>query len=243
MEKIAIVTGGSRGIGKAIVETLARKGVKVIANYNKSEEKVKKIKEELEKENILIDIFKADVSKREEVKKMIDYTINKYGKIDILINNAGISQEKMFQDITDSDWNEVMQVNLYSVFCTTQEVVKYMLKQKEGCIINISSIYGINGGSCAVAYSATKAGVDGMTKALAKELGPSNIRVNSIAPGCMNTDMNADLTKEEWEEIKKETPLERIGEGIDIARCVEWLIEDNFTTGQVISINGGWVIT
>ncbi len=243
MERVAIVTGGSRGIGRAIVERLAQKGIKVIANYNKSQEKAIELKEKLEKENIIIDIFQADVSKRAEVKKMIDYVIKKYGKIDILINNAGINQEKMFQDITDEDWDNVMKVNLYSVFCTTQETIKYMLKQKEGCIINISSIYGINGGSCAVAYSATKAGIDGITKALAKEVGPSNIRVNSIAPGCMNTDMNAYLTKEEWEEIKKETPLEKIGEGIDIAKCVEWLIEDNFTTGQVISINGGFVIT
>ena len=243
MERVAIVTGGSRGIGKAIVEDLARKNIKVIANYNHSEEKAKKLKEELEKENILIDIFKADVSKREEIKNMVDYVIEKYGRIDILINNAGINQEKMFQDITDEDWDKIVKVNLYSVFCTTQEVIKYMISQKNGCIINISSIYGINGGSCAVAYSATKAGIDGITKALAKELGPSNIRVNSIAPGCMNTDMNAYLTEEEWEEIKQETPLEKIGEGIDIAKCVEWLIEDTFTTGQVISINGGLVIT
>lgn len=243
MEKVAIITGGARGIGKAIVEVLARKGIKVVANYHQSEEKAKKLKAELEKENIFIDIFKADVSKREEVKKMVEDTIKKYGKIDILINNAGISQEKLFQDITDEDWNEVIKVNLYSVFCTTQEVINYMINRKEGCIINISSIYGINGGAYAVAYSATKAGIDGMTKALAKEVGPSNIRVNSIAPGCMNTDMNADLTEEEWEQIKQETPLERIGEGIDIAKCVEWLIDDTFTTGQVISINGGWVIT
>ncbi len=243
MEKVAIITGGARGIGKAIVEVLARKGIKVVANYHQSEEKAKKLKAELEKENIFIDIFKADVSKREEVKKMVEDTIKKYGKIDILINNAGISQEKLFQDITDEDWNEVIKVNLYSVFCTTQEVINYMINRKEGCIINISSIYGINGGACAVAYSATKAGIDGMTKALAKEVGPSNIRVNSIAPGFMNTDMNANFTEEELEEIKQETPLERIGEGIDIAKCVEWLIDDTFTTGQVISINGGWVIT
>ena len=243
MSRIAIVTGGSRGIGRAIVESLARKGIKVIANYNKSEEKANELKEKLAKENIIIDIFKADVSKRADVKEMIDFVINKYGKIDILINNAGISQEKMFQDITDEDWDEIIKVNLYSVFCVTQEVIKNMLKNKEGCIINISSIYGINGGSCAVTYSATKAGIDGMTKALAKELGPSNIRVNSIAPGCMDTDMNSYLTEQEWEEIKNETPLQKIGKGIDIAKCVEWLIEDNFTTGQVISINGGLVIT
>lgn len=243
MERVTIVTGGSRGIGRAIVEKLARKNIKVIANYNQSEEKAKKFKKELEKENIFIDIFKADVSKREEIKNMVDYVIEKYGKIDILINNAGINQEKMFQDITDEDWDNVIKINLYSVFCTTQEVIKYMISQKNGCIINISSIYGINGGSCAVAYSATKAGIDGITKALAKELGPSNIRINSIAPGCINTDMNAYLSEEEWEEIKQETPLEKIGEGIDIAKCVEWLIEDTFTTGQVISINGGLVIT
>ena len=173
---------------------------------------------------------------------MVKYVIDKYGKIDVLINNAGIAQEKMLQDITDEDFNNAIQVNLYSVFCIIQESIKYMLKEKKGCIINISSIYGINGGSCASIYSATKAGIDAITKSLAKELGPSNIRINSIAPGCMNTDMNAYLTKEEWEEIKNETPLQKIGEGIDIARCVKWLIEDEFTTGQVISPNGGIVI-
>ena len=242
MEKVAIVTGGSRGIGKAIVEALARKNIKVIANYHQSEEKAKKLKEELEKENISIDIFKADVSKREEVKKMVDDTIKKYGKIDILINNAGIDQEKMFQDISDEDWDNIVKVNLYSVFCITQEVIKYMLHQKDGCIINISSIYGINGGSCAVAYSATKAGIDGITKSLAKELGPSNIRVNSIAPGYIDTDMNEKYSEEEIEQIKEETPLVKIGKPEDIAKCIEWLVDDNFTTGQVISINGGWAI-
>ena len=125
MERVAIVTGGSRGIGRAIVEDLARKNIKIIANYNQSEEKARKLKEELEKENISIDIFKADVSKREQVKAMVDYTMKKYGKIDILINNAGIDQEKMFQDITDEDWDKIVKVNLYSVFCTTQEVIKY----------------------------------------------------------------------------------------------------------------------
>ena len=242
MEKVAIVTGGSRGIGKAIVEALARKNIKVIANYNQSEEKAKKLKEELEKENISIDIFKADVSKREEVKEMVDDTIKKYGKIDILINNAGIDQEKMFQDISDEDWDNIVKVNLYSVFCTTQEVIKYMISKKNGSVINISSIYGINGGSCAVVYSATKAGINGMTKALAKELGPSNIRVNSIAPGYIDTDMNEKYAEEEIEQIKEETPLVKIGKPEDIAKCIEWLIEDDFTTGQVISINGGWAI-
>lgn len=235
--KIILVTGASRGIGRAIAEELSKENI-VIANYNKSEESAKKLQEQNEN----IDIFKADVSNRAEVKKMIDYIIEKYGKIDVLVNNAGIDQEKMFQDITDEDWDNIIKVNLYSVFCTTQETLKYMLEKKNGCIINISSIYGINGGSCATAYSATKAGIDGITKSLAKELGPSNIRVNSVAPGCINTDMNSYLTEQDWNLIKEETPLGTIGEGIDIAKCVKWLVEDKFTTGQVISINGGIVI-
>ena len=235
--KIILVTGASRGIGRAIAEELSKENI-VIANYNKSEEFAKNLQEQNEN----IDIFKADVSNRAEVKKMIDYIIEKYGKIDVLVNNAGIDQEKMFQDITDEDWDNIIKVNLYSVFCTTQETLKYMLEKKNGCIINISSIYGINGGSCATAYSATKAGIDGITKSLAKELGPSNIRVNSVAPGCINTDMNSYLTEQDWNLIKEETPLGTIGEGIDIAKCVKWLVEDKFTTGQVISINGGIVI-
>ena len=235
--KIILVTGASRGIGRSIAEELSKENI-VIANYNKSEESAKR----LQKQNENIDIFKADVSNRTEVKNMIEYIINKYGKIDVLVNNAGMDQEKMFQDITDEDWDNIIKVNLYSVFCTTQETLKYMLEKKNGCIINISSIYGINGGSCATAYSATKAGIDGITKSLAKELGPSNIRVNSVAPGCINTDMNSYLTEQDWNLIKEETPLGTIGEGIDIARCVKWLVEDKFTTGQVISINGGIVI-
>lgn len=238
MNKVILITGASRGIGRTIAIELAKMNYKVIANYNKSEEKA----QNLEKENPNISIFKADVSKRDEVKNMVEYVVEKYGKIDVLINNAGIDQEKMFQDITDEDWKEIIDVNLYSAFCTTQEALKDMLKNKSGLIINISSIYGMNGGSCASVYSATKAGIDGLTKSLAKELGPSNIRINSIAPGCIDTDMNAYLTEEDWKQIKEETPLKKIGKTIDIARCVKWLVEDEFTTGQIISPNGGVVI-
>ena len=239
MNKVAIVTGGTRGIGKSICYELVKKGIKVVVNYKKSDELANKIQEEL---GDMVRIYKADVSKRDEVKTLIQFALNEFGNIDILVNNAGIDQECMFQDITDEIWNNVINVNLYSVFCTIQEVLPIFLKNKNGCIINISSIYGISGGSCSVAYSASKAGIDGMTKSLAKELGPSNIRVNSIAPGCINTDMNSYLTNEELEQIKEETPLKKIGEGIDIARCVAWLVEDEFTTGQVISPNGGLVI-
>ena len=236
--KVILVTGASRGIGKAIAKFFAEKGHTVIANYNNSHEQAEKLKKEYPN----IEIFKADVSNREDVRKMVDFCLNKYGKIDVLINNAGIDQEKMFQDISDEDWQTVINTNLYSVFCTTQEVVNSMISNKSGCIINISSIYGTNGGSCASAYSASKAGIDGLTKSLAKELGPSGIRVNSIAPGCINTDMNKFLSEYELNQIKIETPLQRIGEGIDIAKCINWLIDDEFTTGQVIVIDGGWNI-
>ncbi len=240
IEKIAIVTGGARGIGKAIVYELAKnENIKIVLNYNHSEENAIEIKKELGNK---IEIFKADVSKREEVKKLVNYTLEKFGKIDILINNAGISQEKMFTDITDEDWNNMLQVNLTSVFYTIQEVLPNMIHNKLGCIINISSIWGITGASCEVHYSVAKAGIDGLTKSLAKELGPSNIRVNSVAPGIIMTDMNKNLSNEEIKSITDEIPLGCVGKSEDIAKCVLWLIEDNYTTGQVISPNGGWLI-
>ena len=243
MQEVAIVTGSSKGIGREIAKELAQEGIQVIANYNKSEKEAKSLQEELAKKNIKLDIFKADVSKREEAKKLISYALEKYGKIDILINNAGISEYKLFTDETDEDWNRVINTNLYSAFIMSQEASYNMIHNKKGCIINISSIWGIVGGALEVLYSISKAGIDGMTKALAKELGPSNIRVNSIAPGMINTKMNSKFTKQEIEEIKEEIPLEKIGEPSDIAKCVKWLIKDTYTTGQVISINGGWIIT
>ena len=240
--KTVIVTGGSRGIGAAIVKELAEENYNIVLNYNKSEEAAKQIQEELKEKGINIEIFKADVSKREEVKALVQFAIDKFNNIDVLINNAGIAQEKTFIDITDEDWNRMLQVNLNSVFYCTQEVLENMIHNKKGCIINISSIWGITGGSCEVHYSVAKAGIDGMTKALAKELAPSNIRVNSIAPGAIMTDMSSDYTEEEIKEINSQIPLGKFGEGIDIAKCAKWLIEDNYTTGQVISPNGGWVI-
>lgn len=240
--KVVLVTGSSRGIGAKIVKLLAREGYKVILNYNKSEKAAKTIQQDLSKEGKEIEIVKANVSKREEVKKLIDFTIKTFGTIDVLINNAGIAQEKLFTEITDEDWNNVIQTNLNSVFYCTQEVLPTMISKKDGCIINISSIWGVTGGSCEVAYSTTKAAINGFTKALAKEIGPSNIRINAIAPGIIDTEMNKNLTKQDIEDIKNEIPLERIGKTEDIAKCAKWLIEDNYTTGQIISINGGWYI-
>lgn len=237
MKKVIIVTGASRGIGRAVAEELSKDNF-VIANYNKSYDMAKSLSKTSEN----IDIFKADVSSRSEIKSLVDYVLNKYGRIDVLVNNAGVSQEKLFQDITDDDWDYVIKSNLYSVFCMTQEVLPNMISNKSGLIINISSCYSVYGGPFATAYSASKAGIDGLTKSLAKELAPSHIRVNSIAPGAINTDMNAGLTSEEILELQKEIPLGRLGEGVDIAKCVNWLVNDDYTTGQVISVDGGWMV-
>ena len=243
MKKIAILTGASKGIGRQIAKTLAKENIQVIANYNKSEEEILKLKNELEEENIQVDIKKADVSKRKEAKELVEYVLSRYGKIDILINNAGISEYKLFTEETDQDWERVINTNLYSAFVMSQEVIPNMIQNKKGCIINISSVWGMVGGALEVIYSVSKAGMDGLTKALAKELGPSNIRVNSIAPGIIKTSMNSNLSKEEIKQLEEEIPLEKLGNTDDIAKCVKWLIEDNYTTGQVISINGGWIIT
>ena len=216
MNKIVIVTGASRGIGREIAKKLAIKGYTVVANYNKSENQIKELQKELLE--------------------------RKYNKIDILINNAGISQIKEFTQITDEDWNNMINVNLNSVFYMTQEVIPNMIHNKKGCIINMSSIWGQIGASCESHYSVSKAGIDAMTKSLAKELGPSNIRVNSIAPGIIDTDMNKYLSDEELANIEEEIPLGKIGSPETITKCVKWLIEDEYTTGQIIGINGGWNI-
>ncbi len=234
MEKIAIITGASKGIGREIAKYLAKNGIKIIAGYNKSKEEAKQLQE------YGIDIIKADITKREEAKKIIQYTLEKYKKIDILINNAGISEYKIYTEETDEDFHKIINTNLYSAFVMTQELLPSMIQNKNGCIINISSIWGCIGASMEVLYSASKAGINGLTKALAKELGPSNIRVNAIAPGIINTSMNQKFTKQELKQIQEEIPLEKIGDPQDIAKCVKWLIEDSYTTGQIIQINGGW---
>lgn len=242
VNKVVVVIGGSRGIGAQIVKTLANENYKVILNYNNSKEQAEKIQQELLEQGNEIEIIKADVSKREETEKLIQFAINKFNKIDVLINNAGISQEGLFTDVTEEEWQKIINTNLNSVFYCNQQALKYMIPEQQGCIINISSIWGETGASCEVAYSTTKAAINGMTKALAKEVGPSNIRVNAIAPGIIDTDMNRNLTNEELEPIKEQIPLNKIGKALDIAKCVKWLIEDEYTTGQIISINGGWYI-
>ena len=234
---IILISGASRGIGRQIAIDLSQTGYTVIANYNKSEQSAKELQTHFN-----IDTFQADISKGTEIKQLTDYVLKKYGKIDVLINNAGISQTKLFTDITDEDWNKMINTNLYSAFKLTQKCLPNMIHNKSGSIINISSMWGQVGASCESLYSITKAGIDAMTKSLAKELGPSGIRVNSIAPGFIDTDMNKCYSKEDVQGIISESPLEKIGQPSDISKCIKWLIEDQFTTGQIISINGGLVI-
>lgn len=242
-EKVVIITGASRGIGREIAKTLARNGNIVIANYNKSGKEAIDLKIEMQKEEKQIEIYQADVSKEEDCTALVEYVLKEHKKIDVLINNAGISKTQLITEVTKKDWEEIINTNLYSAFSMCQQVAPNMIHNKKGCIINISSIWGQIGASMEVVYSISKAGMDGLTKALAKELGPSGIRVNSIAPGFINTEMNSSYTQKEIEDIKEEIPLERIGETSDIVKCVEWLIEDKYTTGQVIAVNGGWSIT
>lgn len=235
MNRVVVVTGGSKGIGEAICEAFIKADDIVILNYLKSEDKALKIKERLG-DNIFL--VKADVGNFLETKKMMEFCINKFGRIDVLVNNAGISQIKPFADITEEDWDEMLRVNLKGIYNTTKSVVDYMIHQKSGKIINISSIWGEIGASCEVHYSAAKAGVIGFTKALGKELALSNIQVNCIAPGIIDTDMNSQFDKEE---LKKEVPSETLGAPLDIAKVVLFLAsqDSNYITAQVLGVNGG----
>ncbi len=237
-KKVAIVTGASRGIGAEIVKTLSKNGYIVVLNYNKS----KNLAEEIANNFANIYPFKANVSQYDEVKQLIDYSYNNFGHIDLLVNNAGIDFVKTINDTTLEDFDNILKTNLYSAFYTCKEVSKYMINQKSGHIINISSIWGITGASCEVAYSISKAGLDAMTKSLAKELGPSNIRVNSIAPGIIDTDMNSFLGEEEKKDLFAEIPLGRIGTTSEVAACVLFLENNPYITGQVLQVNGGWNI-
>ena len=243
-KKTVIVTGASRGIGRTTAALFALKGYNVLINYNNSEYEAMKLYRHLKQNGLSVGVYKADVSKREQVDAMVDYCVDQFGRADILINNAGISQQKLFTDISELEWEDMLNVNLKGVFNCSQSVLRYMLHEKKGKIINISSIWGMVGASCEAHYSASKAGVIGLTKALAKELGPSNIQVNSIAPGINKTDMMSSFTEAEINDLKEAIPLMKLGRPKDIAACALFLASENadFITGQVISPNGGFVI-
>ena len=243
MNKTAVITGASRGIGKATAIEFARNGYNVLANYNNSEKEAMELEKMLTEEGYSIKVFKADVSKSSEADAMIEYCLKEFGGLDVLVNNAGISQDKLFTDITDEDWERMMSINVTSVFNCSRKALQHMIWEKSGSIINITSMWGEIGGSCEVHYSASKAAIIGMTKALAKEVGPSNIRVNAVSPGVIMTDMCAYYGEETLNELKEETPLMKLGKPEDIAETVYFLAEKgNFITGQVVGVNGGMVI-
>ncbi len=243
--KTALITGASRGIGTACAIALAKSGYNIVLNYNNSEEKALNIAKIIE-ENYSVEVLcvRADVKNKEQVDVMVQKALDKFGDLDVLVNNAGVSLQKLFTDTTKEDWDNVVATNLSSVYNTTNAVVKNMIKNHSGNIVNISSMWGQVGASCEVAYSASKAGVIGFTKALAKELAPSNIRVNCIAPGVIMTDMMSGFDEDELELIKEEIPMGTFGTGKNVADAVAFLVSDKaqYITGQVISVNGGMVV-
>lgn len=238
MNKVAIVTGGASGIGLSIAEKLLKNNYQVIISYNSSTDSARSLLEKYEN----LDIFQIDLSNPENTQSLIDFAFSKYHKIDLLVNNAGVDLVKMINDTTFDDFDYIMKVNLYSPYFLARGVAKHMIDAKYGNIINISSILGITGGSCESAYSISKAGLDGLTKSLAQEFGPSNIRVNSIAPGLIDTKMNNNLTTDEINNLVMDFPISRIGTPDDVADLVLYLENAGYVTGQVIQVNGGWNI-
>lgn len=239
--KTAVITGAAKGIGAAIAVAFAKSGYKVVINYNKSEERARSLCQ------ILNDTYpteavciQADVSTPEGAKKLISESLSAFGGIDVLVNNAGIAQQKLFTDITNEDWQNMINTNLSSVFYVSREAVPFMVSKKSGSIVNISSIWGETGGSCEVHYSAAKAGVIGLTKALAKELAPSGITVNCVCPGVIRTDMLSSFTADDLKALAEETPVMRLGSPKDVADAVFYLgTNSGFVTGQVLGVNGG----
>lgn len=243
MSKTVIITGASGDIGREIARAYFKEGYKVAAVYNKSEESALALKDELSKtDNSRIEIFKCDLLSENEIINLISAVKKRFGKIDSLVNNAGISKIQLFDTVSLFDWNEMIGVNLTSPFVLSRECVKEMLREKEGNIINISSMWGQVGASCEVAYSASKGGLIAMTKALAKEVGLSGIRANCICPGLIDTKMNSHLTKEELDGVIEEIPLGVIGTPADVAEACIYLENAKFVTGQVLGVNGGMVI-
>lgn len=244
--KTALITGASGGIGSAIAIALAQAGCNVIVHCNRNIEKADRLAKIInESYGVNSLAVTADVSDRDSVNEMFDIIDRTTEKIDILINNAGIAQQKLFTDITQDEWHKMIGVNLDGVFNCTQEVLKrYMIKNHSGAILNISSMWGEVGASCEVHYSAAKAGVIGLTKALAKEVGLSGIRVNCICPGVIMTDMMKDFDEATLKALKEETPLNTLGTPKDIADAAVFLCSDKakFITGQILGVNGGFVI-
>ena len=239
-----LVTGASRGIGREIALLFAKKGYQGAANYSRSGPEMEKMVQEAEHQGFTILPVRADLADHEAVKRMVQEVENNFGAVDVLVNNAGIALQKLVQDTTWEEWRNVFAINVDGMFSCTQAVLPGMIRRQKGRIINLSSMWGVTGGSCEVAYSASKAAVIGFTKALAKEAGPSGITVNCIAPGVIATQMNQRLSKEDLEALREETPLMKIGSVEDVAEAAFFLASEKagFITGQVLQVNGGIVI-
>lgn len=237
--KTVLINGGSRGIGRAIVEKFSKEGYNVAFTYLNSEDEA----EELSLATGALAI-RADTRSESDVKRAVKIAADAFSGIDILVNNAGVSSFSLFTDITLEEWNGIFSVNVTGAFLYSKEVIPYMLRNKYGRIINISSMWGITGSSCEVHYSASKAALIGLTKALAKELGPSGITVNAIAPGLIDTDMNKAVDGETKRQIAEETPLLRMGRSKEVADAALFLASDgaSFITGDVLNVSGGYVI-
>lgn len=239
-----IVTGASRGIGKAAAIALGGVGANVVVNYNSSSFGAEETAAAIMENGGTAEIFKADVSDFSKTEEMMKFANEKFGSIDALVNNAGVALLQMPFDMTEkSDWEHIFGINVFGMMNAVKAVIPYMIHKKSGSIVNLTSVWGISGGSCEAVYSASKAAVIGFTKAMAKELAPSNIRVNAVAPGIINTDMNKNLSDEELKEIEKEIPLGKMGTPESIGKIIAFLCgeQSRYITGEVIKADGGWI--
>lgn len=244
MNRVALVTGSSRGIGRAIAAQLAREGYAVGINYYERRDKAEELAAQLAREGCRALAVQADVSKRDEVNAMVKRVEEAFGPISVLVNNAGVAGQALFQDVTDALWERYFAVNLNGARNTIQAVLPHMLHEKAGVIVNISSIWGQHGASCEVTYSCTKHALIGLTRSLAMELAPSGIRVNCVAPGCIDTDMIANLSPEDKAELADSTALCRMGTAEDVGDAIALLASERarFVTGQVFGVDGGLLI-
>ena len=242
--KVALITGATRGIGKQIALELASQGYNIALNYRKQNEELEALKKEIESKNVKCLTVYGDVSNYEDVENFIKEIIKEFGKIDVLVNNAGITKDMLLMRMKKEDFESVIDVNLIGTFNVTKNAIPYMMKARNGKIVNISSVVGISGNAGQTNYSASKAGIIGFTKSLAKEVASRNINVNAIAPGFIKTDMTDVLKDEVKEEISKTIPLKRMGEAKDVANLVKFLVseESNYITGQVINVDGGMLM-
>lgn len=243
MDKVAMITGATRGIGKQIALTLANEGYNIVLNYRTENDELKQLKNEIESKNVKCLAVQGDVTNFEDCKQMIESTIEEFGKIDVLVNNAGITKDMLLARMKEEDFKQVIDVNLVGTFNMTKNVISYMMKARNGKIINISSVVGIAGNAGQTNYSASKAGIIGFTKSLAKEVASRNILVNAVAPGFIETNMTDVLKQEVKNEIAKNIPLKRMGTPQDVANVVKFLASEDssYITGQVISVDGGMI--